>query len=151
MVANLAQLEISLPILFLNYRWSHNPPSYWRAVTPDWSWTHTIPKIYLRSSWIAGSCHCMQLSFDDTLVSTYERSSVNLHGGYTIKWLTLTKHILIFYLIHGWSDTGVIIISNKEMKNYVKSTYNQEEKKKTFFISIKIINRLEAIDQNLTC
>ena len=30
-----------VPLLLLDYRWSHNPPTYWRTVIPSWYWTHT--------------------------------------------------------------------------------------------------------------
>ena len=31
-----------VPVLMLNYRWSHNPPSYWRNLTLNWYWTNTV-------------------------------------------------------------------------------------------------------------
>ena len=45
------------PLLVLDYRWSHNSPTYWRTVTPNWYRTHTIPKFSLQTSWITGACH----------------------------------------------------------------------------------------------
>ena len=48
----------------LDYRWSHNPPTYWRTVSPNWYRTHTVQKFSLQSSWITGACHytrCMSL------------------------------------------------------------------------------------------
>ena len=45
------------PLLVLDYRWSHNPPTYRRTVTPNWYRTHTVPKFGLLSSWITGACH----------------------------------------------------------------------------------------------
>ena len=41
----------------LDYRWSPNPPSCRRTVTPNWYRTYTIPKFGLQSSWITGACH----------------------------------------------------------------------------------------------
>ena len=41
----------------LDYRWSLNPPTYRRTVTPNWYRTHTVPKFGLQSSWDTGACH----------------------------------------------------------------------------------------------
>ena len=41
----------------LDYRWSRNPPTCRRAVTPNWYRTHTVLKFGLQSSWITGACH----------------------------------------------------------------------------------------------
>ena len=69
-VANLARLGISVHcqvsvrsqylvrlLLVLDYRWSLNPPTYRRTVTPNWYRTHTVPKFGLQSSWITGAYH----------------------------------------------------------------------------------------------
>ena len=31
------------PLLVLDYRWSHDPPTYRRTITPNWYRTHTVP------------------------------------------------------------------------------------------------------------
>ena len=76
-VANLARLGIlvlslasvksqsigQVHLLVLDYRWSHNPPTYWRTVTPNRCWTHTVPKFCLQSSCIGGTCHYIRLDF----------------------------------------------------------------------------------------
>ena len=41
----------------LNYRWSHNPPTYRKTLTTNWYRIHTVPKFGLQSSWITGACH----------------------------------------------------------------------------------------------
>ena len=41
------------PLLMLDYKWSHNLPSHRGTVTPNWYWTHTVPKFGLQSSWTA--------------------------------------------------------------------------------------------------
>ena len=38
------------PLLVLDYKWSHNPPTYQRTVTPNWYRTHIAPKFGLQSS-----------------------------------------------------------------------------------------------------
>ena len=43
----------------LDYRWSHNRPTYQTTVTTNWNWTHTVPKFDLQSRWITGACHYM--------------------------------------------------------------------------------------------
>ena len=64
-MANVARLGISVHCLFsvrshdliwlvLDYRWSHNPLNYRRAITPNWYRTHTVPKFGLQSSRITG-------------------------------------------------------------------------------------------------
>ena len=52
-----SRLIVRSPLLVLDYRWSHNPPTYRRTVTPNWCQTHTVPKFGLQSSWITGACH----------------------------------------------------------------------------------------------
>ena len=42
------------PLLVLDYRCSHNLPTYQRTVTPNWYRTHTVSKFGLQSSWITG-------------------------------------------------------------------------------------------------
>ena len=42
----------------LDCSWSHNLPTYWKTVSPNWYWTHTFPKFYIESSWITDACHC---------------------------------------------------------------------------------------------
>ena len=56
----LSQVRVfsQVPLLELNYTWSHNPPTSCRAVTPNWYLIHTILKFHLQSRWIAGACHC---------------------------------------------------------------------------------------------
>ena len=49
-----------VPLLVLDYRWSHNLPTYSKTVTPKWYRTHTVPKFDLQSSWITGACHYIQ-------------------------------------------------------------------------------------------
>ena len=65
-VAHLPRLGISVhcyvlvfsqaPLLVLDYRWLHNPPTYQRIVTPNWYRTHTVPQFGLQSSWITYRC-----------------------------------------------------------------------------------------------
>ena len=51
-----SQLGLSIfsqvTLLLLDYRWSHNPPTNWRTVTPNWYWALTVPKFNLQNSWI---------------------------------------------------------------------------------------------------
>ena len=42
----------------------------------------------------------------------------------------MMNNILNCYPTNGWSDTEVIFISNKEMNNYVKSTFNVSKLRK---------------------
>ena len=49
------------PLLVLDYRWSHNPPTYRRTVTTNWYQTNTVPKFGPQSSWITGACHYTRL------------------------------------------------------------------------------------------
>ena len=74
MVANFSQLEYWLivrsqlgpsifsqvPLLVLDYRWSHNPPTNWRTVMPNWYWAHTIPKFNVQSSWTTDASYYTQ-------------------------------------------------------------------------------------------
>ena len=63
MVVNLSWLGVFIqaPLLVLDYRWSHNPTTYWMAVTPNCYWTHTVPKLGHQSSWITGACDYLWL------------------------------------------------------------------------------------------
>ena len=45
------------PLLVLDYRWSHIPPTYRRTDTPNWYRTYNVPKFGLQSSWITGECY----------------------------------------------------------------------------------------------
>ena len=88
-VANLARLGISVhcqvsvfsqaPLLVLDYRWSHNPPTYQRTVTPNWYRTHSVPKFGLQSSWMTGACHYTRL-LHETFSSKMNRDIAKVSG-----------------------------------------------------------------------
>ena len=83
------------PLLARVYRWSHNPPTYRRAVTPNWYRTQTIPKFGLESSWITCACHCTRIM----PVSTRTVSDVNLNKAFTIRtFVAFSLYIKCFVL-----------------------------------------------------
>ena len=51
-----------------DYRWSHNPPTYRRTVSPSWYRTHTVPNFDLQCSWIKSAWHYTRQTTHCTLV-----------------------------------------------------------------------------------
>ena len=48
-----------------DYRWSHNPHTYRRTVTPNGYRTHTAPKFGLWSSRITGACQTTKFVYSE--------------------------------------------------------------------------------------
>ena len=70
----------------LDYRWSHNPPTCWRTVTPNWYWTHTVSKFGLQSSWTTGACHYTQWCIPLNQLSVPSRDTQKQPIAYISKW-----------------------------------------------------------------
>ena len=67
LLLGLSWASVFSQVLLLDYRWSHNPPTYWRAVIPNWYWTYTVPKFCLQSGWVTGAyCYTRPLRWLST-------------------------------------------------------------------------------------
>ena len=62
----------------LNYRWSHNSPTYRKTLTPNWYRTHTVPKFGLQCSWITGACHYTRQFNYASLIWMFRRNGLYL-------------------------------------------------------------------------
>ena len=68
----------------LNYRWSHNLPTYQRTVTPNWFWNHIVSRFSLQCSWITGACYntCQKI-LQVNKISSHQFSSRNYFDWYS--------------------------------------------------------------------
>ena len=72
------------PLLVLDYRCSHNLPTYQRTVFPNWYRTHTVSKFGLQSSWITGGYYGFRhLNIMMKAIQSLEHTYGNHH---VIKW-----------------------------------------------------------------
>ena len=127
----------------LDYRWSHNPPTYRRTVTPNWYRSRTVPKFGLQSSWITGACHytCRYtwVPLGPTLANVFMCHVENI-------WVEICPSHFKPIIYRRFLDDTFSLFRSKDHVEKFRNYLNKQHKNKKFTSEIEENGSLSFLD-----